>query len=322
MDADMLPPEEAMLRDLIRCLPIPVVLLAAADGSCFSNQRFTEIFAPDQLGSPEFRDLAHRATGIWESVTLRGHDGSNVEAQIQIVAVPIGFLLVVDELSGPPSVAYEHLHKRVVELECLSATDRLTGAWNRTHLEQTIGVEISRAARSSQPVTLVLLDIDHFKRVNDTYGHLAGDELLRALVRRLRERIRASDSLFRWGGEEFVILATGVGFRGGAVLAESLREAIAAQPFAPVGAITASLGVAEYLRGESAEEWFERTDRALYAAKSGGRNRIFVCQEGASDQAMAQSQVGVLRLSWHEAYECGEPAINDEHRQLFDLAIP
>ena len=131
--------------------------------------------------------------------------------------------------------------------------------------------------------------------------------------------MRATDSLFRWGGEEFIVLAIGIGYRGGAVLAESLREAIAAEPFATVGPITASLGVAEYVDIESAESWFQRTDQALYAAKAGGRNRVHVDRRGSSDLAADRPGVGVLRLTWQEAYECGEPTIDAEHRELFDL---
>jgi len=146
-----------------------------------------------------------------------------------------------------------------------------------------------------------------------------GDALLQAFVRRLRARVRVSDALFRWGGEEFAVLATGIGYRGGAVLAENLREAIADQPFATVGSITASVGVAEFLGCENAEAWFSRADQALYAAKHAGRNRVQVCREGISDRAPDQVHVGVLRLSWQEAYESGEPMIDAEHRQLFEL---
>jgi diguanylate cyclase (GGDEF)-like protein/hemerythrin-like metal-binding protein len=211
------------------------------------------------------------------------------------------------------------LQERVTELESLSATDPLTGAWNRVQLARMIDVEIGRAMRSGQPVTLVLLDVDHFKRVNDVLGHLAGDAVLKEFVGRIRERMRDTDTLFRWGGEEFVVLATAVGYRGGAALAEGLRRNIAAAPFAQAGPITASLGVTEYLEGESAERWFQRTDRALYAAKSAGRNRIYVDRQGRSDFQARRTGAGVLRLYWLEAYEVGEPTIDAEHRDLFDL---
>ena len=182
----------------------------------------------------------------------------------------------------------ERLKARVAQLESLSATDPFTGAWNRAHLTRMVDVEINRALRSGQPVTLILLDIDHFKQVNDAHGHLTGDAVLTEFVARIRKRMRNTDSLFRWGGDEFVVLATHVGYRGGAALAEDLRRTIAAAPFAEVGSITASMGVTEFKEGESAESWFRRTDDALYVAKSAGRNRIHVDRQGSSELHWAQ----------------------------------
>jgi len=117
----------------------------------------------------------------------------------------------------------ERLREQITALESLSATDRLTGAWNRLQLERMVDIEISRANRTGEPVTLIWLDIDHFKRVNDVHGHLAGDRVLVEFAGRIRKRLRQSDSLFRWGGDEFVVLATSVGYRGGAALAEHLQ---------------------------------------------------------------------------------------------------
>jgi hemerythrin-like metal-binding protein len=115
------------------------------------------------------------------------------------------------------------------------------------------------------------------------------------------------------------VLVTSVGYRGGAALAEGLRRTIAATPFVKVGPITASLGVTEYVEGESAQRWFERTDQALLAAKSAGRNRMLVDRQGNSDLHANRAGAGVLRLYWLEAYECGEPTIDAEHRALFDF---
>ena len=166
-------------------------------------------------------------------------------------------------------------------------------------------------------MSLILLDIDHFKDVNDTHGHLAGDAVLTEFAGRIRGRMRETDSLFRWGGEEFAVLAVAVGYRGGAVLAEGLRQTIAVEPFALAGPITASLGVSEFMIGESAESWLDRTDRALYAAKTGGRNRVYVDRKGSSDLDPDRSGIGLLHLDWREAYECGEPTIDADHRELF-----
>jgi hemerythrin-like metal-binding protein len=126
--------------------------------------------------------------------------------------------------------------------------------------------------------------------------------------------------LFRWGGEEFVVIAASTGYRGSAAVAEKFREAVEAHRFQGVGSVTVSLGVAEHLAPESAETWFRRLDDALYRAKDSGRNRVWVERLGSSDLWAAESGPSVVRLVWQEAYECGEPNIDSQHRELFALA--
>jgi hemerythrin-like metal-binding protein len=139
------------------------------------------------------------------------------------------------------------------------------------------------------------------------------------VVRIIKEHLRSSDFLFRWGGEEFVVLAASTGYRGASIAAEALRSKVAQHPFATVGSITISLGVAEYFSAESAEAWFGRVDAALYAAKNGGRNRASVDERGNSDLWAQEKGAAVISLTWLEAYECGEPTIDREHRELFEL---
>jgi hemerythrin len=308
------------LHDLMQHLPVPLVLFGNRSGLRVANDRFTDVFLPGQLDSPELRQLASNPGGTWQPVTLRQRDGLGRVARAQAVAVADGVLLVFEEAAGQPLAQdNERLQARVAELESLSATDSLTGAWNRVHLEHMVDVEISRAKRSGMPVTLVLLDIDHFKRINDHHGHLAGDAVLTEFVGRIRQRLRNTDLLFRWGGDEFVVLATSVGYRGGAALAEGLRRTIEDLRFAEVGPITISMGVTEYNVGESAQSWFRRTDAALYAAKFAGRNRIHVDRQGRSDGHASRAGTRMLRLLWLEDYACGDPTIDAEHRELFDL---
>ena len=307
-----------MLHDLVQP-PLPLVLFGDVAG-VVANDRFADVYLPGQLESPELHRLAHGLDRAWQPVALRRRDGRDLVACARAIAVADGVLLVFEEADGPTLIREnERLRERVTELENVSATDPLTGAWNRAELGRMVEVETSRSMRSGLPVALILLDIDHFKRVNDGHGHLAGDAVLKEFVGRIRERMRDTDSLFRWGGEEFVVLATSVGYRGGAALAEGLRRMIAAVPFANVGAITVSLGVTEHLDGESAEQWFQRTDQALYAAKRAGRNRMHVDSAGSSDVRARREEYGSLRLCWLDAYGCGEPAVGEEDRELFDL---
>lgn len=157
--------------------------------------------------------------------------------------------------------------------------DELTGAANRRALTQTLDRDVARAVRAGEPYALMMLDIDHFKVVNDSYGHHAGDQVLRHVVAVLRERIRAQDLVGRYGGEEFMLLLPNTTLSGGAALAETLREVMEQTPCMHEGrsiAVTVSIGVCgAYL--ENVSNWdylIQAADQALYRAKAAGRNRV------------------------------------------------
>jgi diguanylate cyclase (GGDEF)-like protein len=160
------------------------------------------------------------------------------------------------------------------ELDQLASTDKLTGAWNRRRFEETVETEMDRLRRYGQRLSLMLLDVDHFKKINDHHGHPVGDQVLIVLSSTIRSSLRASDSLTRWGGEEFVILCPNTTATIVAKLAERLRKKIATVDFQEVGSITVSFGVAECGPSETWEQWLHRADEALYLAKSGGRDQV------------------------------------------------
>ncbi|HPB75450.1 MAG TPA: diguanylate cyclase, partial [Chromatiaceae bacterium] len=164
------------------------------------------------------------------------------------------------------------------ELQRLAITDTLTGVWNRRHFEQVVAAEIQRNRRYGEPLSLLLFDIDHFKAINDTHGHLVGDQVLIGLCHRVREHLRGVDVLARWGGEEFVVLLPHCDGPQAQRLAEKLRALIAAEPFPGAGRVTSSFGVAEFRPPESADAWLNRADDALYQAKSAGRNRVWAAR--------------------------------------------
>ncbi|MEW5772852.1 MAG: diguanylate cyclase [Thermodesulfobacteriota bacterium] len=160
-------------------------------------------------------------------------------------------------------------------LEDQAATDPLTGACNRRRFLELLSMEEGRAASDRGPFALVMFDIDHFKSINDTYGHDVGDSVLKELVGMVQDCVRATDSLARLGGEEFVILAAGSGLKRAARVAERLRRTVAGHDFAGVSRqVTCSFGVAESRAGEGRDLLLKRVDQALYRAKSGGRNRV------------------------------------------------
>jgi diguanylate cyclase (GGDEF)-like protein len=159
-------------------------------------------------------------------------------------------------------------------LERLASADPLTGLANRRGGEKDIAAEISRARRQNTALSCVLLDIDHFKEVNDTFGHQAGDYVLREISALLRRTVRAYDILVRWGGEEFLLVLPGVEQAQALKLAERIRQAIENMPLAGIGGITASVGVAALGNDYSFEAMFASADRRLYSAKASGRNTV------------------------------------------------
>ncbi|ACN17113.1 sensory box histidine kinase (GGDEF domain protein) [Desulforapulum autotrophicum HRM2] len=160
------------------------------------------------------------------------------------------------------------------KLEQLSVTDRLTGLYNRMKIDDTLLEEIGRVLRYNYPLSLILMDIDLFKQVNDTHGHQAGDAVLIQMAKTMDKNIRSTDICGRWGGEEFMVICPHTDLKGALSLAEHLRESIARQIFPHVITQTGSFGVAQYGNGDSEADLIARADRAMYLAKEGGRNRV------------------------------------------------
>jgi diguanylate cyclase (GGDEF)-like protein/PAS domain S-box-containing protein len=163
-------------------------------------------------------------------------------------------------------------------LKRLASTDAMTGAYNRMRLSEILRAEIRRASRYHTLFSLVMLDIDHFKEVNDTFGHAVGDQVILGVVERISRILRGSDSLGRWGGEEFVILLPQTSLEAACNKAERCRQAVANTPFATADQVTISLGVAAYKPGLDFDELLDEADKRLYRAKASGRNRV-VCGE-------------------------------------------
>ncbi|MCS3728330.1 sensor domain-containing diguanylate cyclase [Bradyrhizobium betae] len=166
------------------------------------------------------------------------------------------------------------LQKLAQDLRVKATTDALTGLFNRAKLTPMLLDEMKRVDRYNTPLSLVMFDIDHFKSINDTHGHLIGDHVLVQLSRLVQRQIRSNDLLARWGGEEFLIMLPGSDGPKAFGVAEKLREAIAATDFGEVGSATCSFGVAQYVPGDAPDQLLARADAALYLAKNGGRNRV------------------------------------------------
>ncbi len=178
------------------------------------------------------------------------------------------------------------LQDAVSELERLARLDGLTQVYNRRYFAEVLDFEVRRSARAEHRLTLIMLDVDHFKRLNDTFGHPAGDAVLRELAQILTASLRSTDIVARYGGEEFVVLMLDTPRAFGLELAERLRAAVARHDFTAaageaVGSVTVSVGVAAYPDDATdGDRLVSRADQALYAAKAAGRNAVVVWDPG------------------------------------------
>ena len=205
--------------------------------------------------------------GVW-----RGGMGLlEVLSQFSVIAgitlFAMGFLLMIRDSSD-------------VRLSNMALTDRLTGVWNRFKIDEVVSQEMKQHASLGVSLSAILFDIDHFKAINDAYGHAEGDAVLREFAQRMRDCVRDTDVVGRWGGEEFIVLLPRSNLSTAIDIAERIRVSVSAKTFPNEISVTASAGVAECSLGEAWLDWFGRADAALYRAKHGGRNRI--CADDSS----------------------------------------
>lgn len=172
------------------------------------------------------------------------------------------------------------LRRRTEELDRMSRTDHLTDLFNRRHLDEALQAMVASSRRHQFPITVLLVDVDHFKQVNDRYGHVAGDVVLQVVAAALRRAVRVDDVIGRWGGEEFLVLAPHTDVEGGRMLAERLRASVAGAPAATAAGdieVTISIGGATATApGTGVDVVLRAADGHLYAAKGAGRDRVVV----------------------------------------------
>jgi diguanylate cyclase (GGDEF)-like protein len=256
-----------------------MIVLAAAD-----HGMLTEL-------AERFWDLSLFLVGTLLFVLLQGHITKRLERIVHVFerAQEGDFSLQYDEsLDKMPdaiTVVGRAYNRMRGHLETIVLTDPLSGCFNRRGFDQLATREVSRALRGSQPLSVLALDVDHFKRINDEYGHLTGDEVLREMGLLLRETARLGDVVARYGGEEFEILAPDTNHEGAQILADRIQHAFRTRPFAAVGverAITISIGIASDIarNDQIAPVLIARADEALYVAKRNGRDRTELWHPG------------------------------------------
>lgn len=205
----------------------------------------------------------------------------NIDGELFTVEVSVSYIKILDEevyLSCWRDLSlFKEQEKQLKELQNISNTDYLTGICNRRHFDELIHLEVTRSNRYNTKLSLIMLDIDHFKQVNDLFGHSIGDRALIELVNIIKNQKRETDIFARWGGEEFCLLIPNIDSRKAECLAEKYRNMVENHTFPEVGKLTISLGVTEYLRGEPIDSMLKKADKALYYAKNSGRNSVVVC---------------------------------------------
>ncbi len=178
----------------------------------------------------------------------------------------VGLVTVFRDISGQKMMEEQ--------LRLLSVTDPLTGVYNRRFLQETLLKEIYRVERHKGVFSLIMFDIDHFKQINDRHGHDTGDQVLKHTVNMIKSRIRTSDCLARWGGEEFLLLLPNTPLADAAALAVKLLDEMRNTPLPEVGTVTASLGVTAHISKDTVETIISRADSLMYEAKKAGRNQL------------------------------------------------
>ena len=225
--------------------------------------------------------VASAALLVWTTMALQRTAGTDVA--VQFVGTLTLEVVVLATIIRAVATMRRTLGEQAI-------TDPLTGAFNRRYLNVCLAMAAERCRRMTEPSSLLLLDVDHFKAINDGFGHAAGDEVLVGLVRLLRQRLRPLDGVFRLGGEEFAVLLAGAAFDDARTVAEHVREMVAREKLLAARPVSISIGVSELRSGQSIQAWLADADAALYLAKRDGRNRV----AGHAHAGRAISQAGAL----------------------------
>lgn len=227
--------------------------------------------------SQSLEELKHSVAGHLSNVARAVSHYRELEAERE--AILSSQLEAMHEKLAAVEAHSEQMSEQLRQERSKALTDLLTELPNRQAWEERLELEYNRWLRYGHPLSIAVLDVDYFKKVNDSYGHKAGDRVLQLVARALRERFRTTDFIARYGGEEFVVLLPDTSLEDASGVLNEVREHIATLPFhfrtEPVS-VTFSSGVTQFADDEGLEDAFERADRALYEAKAGGRNRVVV----------------------------------------------
>ncbi len=238
-----------------------VIIVCVLTMLLFATRLFIAVFVyPDDINKFEFSQV--------DAIMM-------IASQMLSLMLAFSFVLMINLRLFKDVQSYADEKELMVhELRRLATIDSLTGLFNRSKIEQVLTIEVLRARRYKHPLSVIIADIDHFKNVNDTFGHNTGDQVLAGIASIMKSNIREVDTLGRWGGEEFLIVCPETTADGARKLADTLRKKIERHSFREVGIKTISMGVAQIEGEEWDEDLIRRADKNLYRAKRGGRNRV------------------------------------------------
>lgn len=207
-----------------------------------------------------------------------------------------------------------YLSAENLKMENLAMLDPLLKIYNRNKLDEDMSSIVEKSNRMGDIASILLIDLDRFKSINDQYGHDVGDAVLIQAVQIITSVLRIEDRVYRWGGDEFMILAPLTDIHGAARLAQRINDKFSASSFPKIGKLSVSIGCAQHFQFESHEDWFKRMDLTLYKAKQSGRNRI----ESWSNSDLLPATIA--KLVWKEAFESGNDEIDRQHKDLLRLS--
>lgn len=206
---------------------------------------------------------------------------------------------------------YNQVFSDKAELESKYILDRFTGIYTREYFNFRLKEAVSQGLRNNEPIAMIFFDLDHFKHVNDVYGHSAGDDVLLEVVKKIKYIIRGEDVFARWGGDEFILLLPNTNLESAIFVAERIRTGIESLEINQAYGVTASIGCSQWKPKEYIESWFLRTDQALYDSKNTGKNKVTI------SDTLADKNV-LVKIDWNDSYNSGCSMIDDEHKAILE----
>ena len=264
-------------------------------------------------GILEMKPLKYKteeSLGGWDVYVVPSRGWDNKIGQLIIIfSICAGVSLLIAWRVFSWMRRYNQILSDKIELESKYILDRFTGVYTRDYFNFRLKEEVSHVQRNKYPIAMIYFDLDHFKNVNDVYGHSAGDEVLLEVVAVVKSIIRIEDVFSRWGGDEFILLLPNTDLNGAKFVADRIRSEIESLEISKAYGVTASIGYSQWKLKEYLESWFLRTDQALYTSKNTGKNKVTV-----SDHMLEKNIL--VRVDWDGASNSGCEIIDDEHKAI------